>query len=209
MKAKSAKEMSEEEVRCFLEKSFGVNDIESNPKVGKKKADFRIRSIDAYVEVHAIKNIAEDQLRVLSVENNVTQVEFNEIGRRVVRDRIANKLLHECTQLPDGKQNLVVTKTEGFFLSPDDVIDAIIGEPHLLINKENMQTSVGHGVTAFRTEEELQQALQKISAMIAYKRICEHGKLHGIIGNNKNNAKVPFDDEIFAIFHELLCDKCA
>ena len=71
-----------------------------------------------------------------------------------------------------------------------------------------MQTSVGRGTTAFRTYEELQEVLRKISAVLAYEAICQHGKLLGILGNNKNNAEVPFDDETLAIFKNFLCDKC-
>ena len=74
--------------------------------------------------------------------------------------------------------------------------------------KENMQTSVRYGSTGFRTEEERQKVLQKISAVLAYKAICQHGKLSGGLGNNKNNAEVPFDDKTLAIFQNFLCDKC-
>lgn len=123
-------------------------------------------------------------------------------------DRIANKLLHECTQLPEGKKNLVVTKTEGTSLFPEDIIDSIMGEPHLLINMKNYQASVEHGPTAFRTKEELLQALQKISAFLAYKRICQHDKMVGILGNNKNTANVPFDDKTLSSFQSFLCTEC-
>jgi acyl-CoA hydrolase len=204
----SATEKSEEEIRLFLEKCFGRLDIERDPKVGDKKADFRVKSLDIYVEVHALKDIASDQLDILPHEKNVTFVKLKDDGQKKILDRIANKILHECTQLPEGKRNLLVTKTEGYFISPDDVIDAIIGEPHLVINKENMQTSVGHGTTAFRTEDELQQVLHKISAVLVYEGICQHDKLSGIIGNNKNNGEVPFDDKTLAIFQGFLCDEC-
>jgi len=207
LKAKSAKEKSEEEIRYFLEQHFGAKDIETDPKVGDKKADFKVKSIDTYVEVHALKDIASDQMDILSQEKNIIQVKLKDDGQKKILDRIANKLLHECAQLPEGKRNLIVTKTEGYFISPDDVIDTIIGEPHLLV-KENMQTSVGRGTAAFRTEEELQEVLQKISAVLAYKEICQHGKLSGLLGDNKNNAKVQFSDETLATFRKFLCDKC-
>ena len=58
------KEQSEREIGAILEKTFGKNDVEPNPKVGDKRADFRVKSIDTYVEVHAIKNIALDQLKI-------------------------------------------------------------------------------------------------------------------------------------------------
>jgi hypothetical protein len=60
----------------------------------------------------------------------------------------------------------------------------------------------------FRTEEEIDQILQEISAITAYDRIYEHGKLQGIIGNNNENAKVPFNEATFALFKDMLCDKC-
>lgn len=208
MKAKSAREISEEEVDCFLEKTFGINDIEHNPKVGNGKADFRVKSIDTYVEVHAIKNIAKDQIKIVAQRKNIAQIELKEEGQNKILDRIAGKLLHECTQLPDGKKNLIVTKTEGYFIDPDDVIDTIVGQPHVLINPENMQTTIENREDYFRTQEELDQVLQKISAIIAYSNICEHGKLRGKIGNNRENAKVPFDNGTFKIFHQMLCNKC-
>jgi hypothetical protein len=60
----------------------------------------------------------------------------------------------------------VRTINEGFFVDPDDVIDTIIGEPHILISPENMQTAVENGEPYFRTKEELDLVLQKISAII-------------------------------------------
>ena len=129
-------------------------------------------------------------------------------GQAVVLDKIASKLLHECAQLPENKKNLIVTKTEGFFIDPDDIIDAIIGQPYLLVEKETMEKLIKNGGDFFRTKEELDQVLHKISAIIAYDRVCQHGKLVGLIGNNRNNAMVPFDEQAFEVFHILLCDKC-
>lgn len=208
MIAKKFTEKSEIEIELFLRQRLGENDIEVHPKVGDKYADFLIRSIDTYIEVHAIKNIAMDQLIFTLMKKGITHFRLKENGQKRILDRIAYKLLNECTQLPEGKMNLIITKAEGFFVSPDDVIDSIIGEPLLVINRENMQTTVQHGKTAFRTEEELQHMLQKISAIIAYKRICEHGKLQGVIGDNKNNAKAPFEERTFKFFKDFLCDKC-
>lgn len=208
MKAKSATEKSGKEIHFFLEQQFGAEDVETDPKVGDKKADFRVKSIDTYVEVHAVKDIASDQWDILLQEKNITHMKLKGDGQKKILDRIANKLLHECAQLPEGKKSLIVTKTEGISLFPEDVIDAIIGTPYVSINKENMQTSVGYGTTGFRTEEERQKMLQKISAVLVYKSICQHGKLSGILGNNKNNAEVPFDDKTLAIFQGFLCDKC-
>lgn len=208
LKAKSGKEKSEKEIHFFLEQQFGAEDIETDPKVGDKKADFRVKSIDTYVEVHALKDIKDDQWDILFQEKNITGMKLRDDGQEKILDRIASKLLHECAQLPEGKRNLIVTKTEGISLFPEEVIDAIIGPPYVSINKENMQTSVRYGSTGFRTEEEHQKVLQKISAVLAYKSICQHGKLSGILGNNKNNAEVPFDDKTLAIFQNFLCDKC-
>jgi hypothetical protein len=104
LKAKSATEKSEKEVLFFLEQYFGAKDIEINPKVGDKKADFKVKSIDAYIEVHALKDIASDQMDILSREKNITHVKLKNDGQKKILDRIANKLLHECAQLPEGKK---------------------------------------------------------------------------------------------------------
>jgi hypothetical protein len=207
MKAKSAKETSEEEIYSFLEKIFGAKDIEHDPQVNGSKADFLVRSIDTYIEVHAVKDIASDLIEIVSRTKNVKQVYLKGEGEAKIRDRIAGKILHECNQLPDGKTNLLITKTEGFLVSPDDVMDVLIGKPHLLVD-ENMKKQVEHGRHAFRTEEDLQEVLQKVSAILAYDRVCEHGKLQGILGNNKNNAKVPFSEQVLATFQSMLCNKC-
>jgi hypothetical protein len=207
MRTKSAKEISEEEVYFFLKKTFGAKDVGRDPKVKGSKADFLVKSIDTYVEVHAVKDIASDLIQVISQTKNVKQTQLKNGGQAKILDRIAGKILHECTQLPHGKTNLLVTKTEGYFISPDDVIDAIIGRPKLLVF-QNMRTQVEHDRHAFRTEEELQEVLQKVSAVLAYERVCEHGKLQGILGENENNAKVPFSNDILAIFKGMLCDKC-
>jgi hypothetical protein len=199
-----------------LEQHFGVKDVEPNPKVGNKKADFRVKSIDTYVEVHALKNIKNDQFNVLFEEEYagriITARKLKDNGQKKILDRIAGKLLHESIheskQLPEGKKNLIVTKTEGISLLPEDVIDSIIGEPRLAINRGNKQATVEHGATAFRTEEEFLQVLQKISAVLAYKTVCKHGKLSGMIANNKNNAIVPFDDKAFSVFQSFLCREC-
>jgi len=138
----------------------------------------------------------------------IKSVELKENSDDKILDRIANKILHECEQLPDGKQNILVTKTEGIFVSSDDIIDAIIGKPSLVINKSTMATIEKRGKAAFRTENDLMAVIQKISAIIAYEHVCQHGKLKGIFGNNTNNAKVPLKKEIQTIFNDFLCDKC-
>ncbi len=202
------KEKSEEEIGWFLEKCFGEKDIERNPKVGTGKADFKIESLDIYVEVHAIKDICSDLLTPVSREKGIVTVEIVDINRKKKLDRIAGKLLRECTQLPEGKKNLIVTKTEGCFVSPDDVLSAIIGDPLPIINREKTVVSVGRRRTAFRTNDELQLVLHRISAVLAYKRICQHGRLSGTMGNNEKNSETPFDSKTFAVFQDLLCKKC-
>jgi hypothetical protein len=207
MNQKSATETSEEEVYCSLEKVFGAKDLERDPKVNGNKADFLVKSIDTYIEVHAIKDIARDLIEVVSQTKNVTLVELKNKGEDKIRDRIAGKILHECTQLPYGKANLLFTKTEGNFVSSDDVIDALIGPPHVVVSN-NMETQVKYGRTAFRTEEEHEEVLHKLSAVMAYDRVCEHGKLKGILGNNEENAKIPIPKNVLAIFKSMLCEKC-
>jgi hypothetical protein len=127
--AKSFKEISEEEIESTLiSSSFGKDDIEHDPKVGDKKADFLIESIDLYVEVHAIKDIALNQLKIIEKKEKVMLFELKDEGKQEgqhkILDRIANKL-HECTQLPDDKKNLIVTKTEGF-LSPLTMLSMLL-----------------------------------------------------------------------------------
>ena len=102
-----------------------------------------------------------------------------------------------------------MTKTEGISLLPEDVTNSIIGEiTHIEINPDNDEATEKHGATGFRTDEELMQVLNKISAILAYKKVCEHGKLQGIIGNNRINAQVPFDDKTFSVFQSFLCHEC-
>jgi hypothetical protein len=52
------------------------------------------------------------------------------------------------------ERKIIVYKTEGFPLSPNDITDSIIGVPHVAISTENNQANIEHGATAFRTEEE-------------------------------------------------------
>lgn len=122
-------------------------------------------------------------------------------------DRIVSKILHECEQLPDGKPSVLVAETEGIFVSPYDIMDPFIGRPYLYINPATMNTKEAHEPPPFRTEEELENALHKISAVIAYEEICPHGKLHGIFGNNKNNAKIPLDEKTCSVFLEMMCEE--
>lgn len=209
MKSKPAwKEKSETEVQYFLEQAFGADNIDHDPKVNGKKADFLVRVFDVFIEVHALKDITRDLRLETPLSKGVLSVELKEKSENEILDRIANKILHECEQLPDEKRNILVTKTEGIFISPDDVIDAIIGIPSLIINKSTLETTEKRGQIGFRTDEDLKLVLEKISAVIAYERVCEHGKLKGIFGNNSNNAKVPLGEKILGIFKDFLCNKC-
>lgn len=208
MKTKSAKEKSEEEVEHFLKRAFGEKNIEHDPKVNGKKADFLIKRLNVYIEVHAIKDITADLRIETRVSNNVKLLDLKENGENKILDRIANKILHECSQLPDGKPNVLFTKTEGIFVSPDNIIDALIGRPFLLVDKANMNTEEKRETPAFRTEEELKSVLEKISAVLAYENVCQHGKLNGIIGNNENNSKVPLDCKTYGQFLDMLCTAC-
>jgi len=209
MKSKSTwKEKSEKEVRYFLELAFGAENIGHDPKVNSKKADFLVKGINVYIEVHAVKDITGDLREETPRSKGVTLLRLKKNSEKKILDRIANKILHECEQLPDGTPNVLFTKTEGIFVSPDDVIDALIGRPFLIVHKATMNATEQREQIGFRTDEELNYVLEKISAVIAYEQVCEHGKLRGIIGNNKNNAKVPLDDKTYRIFSAMLCEKC-
>jgi len=209
MKSKDAsKEKSEQEICGLLERSFGQNNIEKDPKINSNKADFLVKETDVYVEVFSIKDITSDLREETPHTKNVILINLKEKAEDKILDRIASKILHECEQLPKGKPNVLVAKTEGIFVSPDDVIDALIGKPFLLIDKATMNTEKKHEPPLFRTEDELMNVLNRISVVIAYDNICPHGKLCGVLGNNQNNAKIPLDEKIRSVFQAMLCEKC-
>lgn len=208
MKSKYAsKEKSEEEIYGLLEEAFGRNNIEKDPKIDSNKADFLVKGRGVYVEVFSIKDITSDLREETPYSKNVTLIDLKQKAEDKILDRIASKILHECEQLPKEKPN-VVAKTEGIFVSPDDVIDALIGKPFLLIDKTTMNTEKKHEPPLFRTEDELMNALNRISVVIAYDNICPHGKLCGVLGNNQNNAEIPLDEKIRSVFQAMLCEKC-
>ena len=161
--------------------------------------------MDIYVEVHAIKDIISDLIVVTPVTKNISTYQLKPNAEETKLDRIALKVLNECSQLPDGKQNVLFTKTEGIGIHPDDVIEALVGRKQLVVNKETMETWVQRGKTAVRTEEDLCTVLEKISTIIGYSHVCQHGKLIGIIGQNKANARVSLDTETYNYFSEMLC----
>jgi hypothetical protein len=203
----ASKEKSEEEIYGLLEEAFGRNNIEKDPKIDSNKADFLVKGRGVYVEVFSIKDITSDLREETPYSKNVTLIDLKQKAEDKILDRIASKILHECEQLPKEKPN-VVAKTEGIFVSPDDVIDALIGKPFLLIDKTTMNTEKKHEPPLFRTEDELMNALNRISVVIAYDNICPHGKLCGVLGNNQNNAEIPLDEKIRSVFQAMLCEKC-
>lgn len=208
-KRKSAsKEKSEEEIYGLLEETFGQDNIEKDPKINSNKADFLVKGTGVYVEVFSIKDITSDLREETPYSKNVTLINLKEKAEDKILDRIASKILHECEQLPKGKPNVLVAKTEGIFVSPDGVIDALIGKPFLLIDKTTMNTEKKHEPPLFRTEDELMNVLNRISVVIAYDNICPHGKLCGVLGNNQNNAEIPLDEKIHSIFQTMLCKEC-
>jgi len=208
MRNTASKEKSEEEICSLLEETFGRGSIERDPKIDGNKADFLVKGTGVYVEVFSIKDITSDLGEEISHSKNVMLIDLKEKAEDKILDRIASKILHECGQLPKGKPNVLVAKTEGIFVSPDDVIDAFIGKPFLLINKTTMNTEEKHEPPLFRTEDELMNALNKISVVIAYDNICRHGKLCGLLGNNQNNAEIPLDEKILSGFRVMLCEEC-
>jgi hypothetical protein len=205
MKKKTDREQSELEVESLLKQTFGENNIKLEPKVNGNKADFLITDLDIYVEVHAIKDIISDFIIVTPVTENISTYQLKPNAEEKKLDRIALKVLDECSQLPENKQNVLFTKTEGIGVHPDDVIEALVGRKQLVVNKETMETWVQRGKTAVRTEEDLCIVLEKISTIIGYSHVCQHGKLIGVIGQNKVNAKVPLDTETYNHFSEMLC----
>jgi len=209
MKSKSAsKEKSELEIYGLLERAFGRDNIEKDPKINSSKADFLVKGAGVYVEVFSIKDITSDLREETPYTKTVKLIDLKEKAEDKILDRIASKILHECEQLPKGKPNVLVAKTEGIFVSPDDVIDALIGKPFLLINKTTLNTEKKREPPLFRTEDELMNILNRISVVIAYDNVCSHGKLCGVLGNNQNNAEIPLAKKVHSVFQAMLCEKC-
>jgi len=211
---------SELEVGRLLKATFGEENVKVHPKVNMKQPDFRVKVNDeyVYVEVRAIKDIASDQTkfsRIDDISNNLREIapegivgfELEPAGRNRVLDRIAQKISEECKQLPDGEQNVLIVKGEGFSILPDKIIGAIV-ERILQINRTtmNVKTKI---ISHFRTEKEAREALEKISAIIAYRDVCQHEKLRGAFRNNERNAKIPLTKNTFSKFSSLMCKYCA
>lgn len=199
------KEKSEREIYNLLVATFGQNNVQRDPKVNNKKADFLVKGIDVYIEVFSIKDITSDLREETPCSKNVTLFELDEKSINKTLDRIASKILHECEQLPDSKLNVLIAKGEGISISSDDIIDTLIGRPFLTINRKTLNTEKKLTPPFFRTESELQNALAKISAVIAYDAVCKHGKLIGILGDNKHNARIPLDPKAFSTISSLMC----
>jgi hypothetical protein len=209
LRSKSAgKEESEQEIHSLLRASFGQDNIQKDPKVDGKRADFLVKDIGVYIEVFSIKDITSDLREETPDSKNITLVRLDEKKIDKILDRIASKILKECEQLPDGKPNVLVAKSEGIFISPDDIIDTLAGKPFVQISKETMNVEKNFTRPLFRTESELKYVLEKVSAVIAYEAVCQHGKLRGILGDNASNAVVPLVGKTSSLFSSLLCKDC-
>ncbi|MFQ6042872.1 MAG: hypothetical protein ACE5PV_18595, partial [Candidatus Poribacteria bacterium] len=123
-------------------------------------------------------------------------------------DRLAGKILHECTQFPDSAKNVLIIKTEDLYVTPDDVINVFM-EESLVFHKDERKPTTKYR-HHFRTEDELNEVLEKISAIIAYHDICLHEKLIGVFANNSVNAKVPLEDKDRSSLDGMVCkdDNC-
>ena len=215
-------EESEQEVGRLLKATFGKENVTKHPKVNEKSKlpDFQVRVNDeyVYVEVGAIKGIASGLVKFLQtkdmpdnlrkiIPNGFTDFTLDGEDRNRLLDKIRGRILEECEQLPDGKQNVLILKGEGFLISPDKIIDAIAERvPQINMTTMNVETKV---TSHFRTREEAREALAKISAIIAYREVCQHGKLRGIFGNNERNAKTPLTKNTLSRFSSLRCEHCA
>jgi hypothetical protein len=212
-------EISEQEVSRLLRETFGKENVARHRKVNGKKPDFQVKvnNEDVYVEVRTIKDIANkltkfsptkdtpDNLR--KILHNGTNFRLDAENRNILLDKIRGKILEKCEQLPDGKQNVLILKGEGFLVSPDKIIDAIAERiPQIDKTTMNVETKI---VSHFRTEDEAREALKKISAIIVYKEVCQHGKLRGIFGNNEKNAEIPLTEMSYRKFSSLRCNHCA
>lgn len=200
----SWKEKAEKEISELLEKTFGKNNIQPNPKINNKRADFLVKTEGIFVEVYSVKDITSDIIKRTPHSPNV---EYVEIPMEKVLDRLRGKILHECDQFLDRAKNVLVVKTEELFVSSYEVAGVFM-EPKLLINiKTNEPIGIKYQ-SHFRTESEMNKVLRKISAIIAYDEVCPHGKLRGVFIDNKNNAKIPLTEKEHSIFEEMICDVC-
>ena len=203
------KEEAERETYELLARTFGQNNIQPEPKVNNKKAEFLITTGDIYVEVYSVKDVTSDIRKETPYPSPRKGVEVKniEIPKEKLLDRLAGKVQHECNQFPDGAKNVLVVKTEELHVSPSNVVDVFM-EPSLLIDRKTMETEIKYR-HYFRTEEEKKKVLEKISAVITYEGVCHHGKLRGVFADNKNNAEVPLNQKERVLFEGMICNKCA
>jgi len=198
------KEKAEKEIYKLLAKTFGKNNIQRDPKVNGKKADFLVKPIGTYIEVYTVRDVTSDIIKETRYSSHVVYVD---IPKEKVLDRLAGKIQHECEQLPKEAPNVLMVKTEELYVSPYDVGDVFM-EPSLIINRETMESVEIKYKSHFRAEDETQEVLEKISAIIAYEAACKHEKLCGVLIDNKNNAKIPLNRKKHSLFEEMICDKC-
>ena len=214
-------EESEQEVGRLLKATFGKENVAEHREVNGKKPDFRVKVNNecVYVEVRAIKEIAESLTEFYPAKDTDTSDNFRRIfhngtnfsldaeNRNILLDKIRGKILKECEQLPDGKQNVLILKGEGFLISPDKIIDVIAERiPQITMTTMNVESKV---TSHFRTKDEARESLAKISAIIAYTEVCQHGKLRGIFGNNERNARIALTKNTLSRFSSLRCKYCA
>jgi len=198
----SCKELAEKEVYDLLVQFFGEEDIQREPKVDNKRADFLVKSQMVYIEVYSVKDITSDIVKIEPISPVVSYI----IPKKELLDKLRGKIIHESNHFPDNAKNVLIIKTEDLYVTHHDVVDVFM-EPIVRVYRDTMKTETIYR-HHFRTEEELEDILKKISAIIAYDSICMHGKMKGIFINNKENADFPLDKSLQLVFKEMICEKC-
>jgi len=197
------KEKAEEEVYRMLTQAFGKEKIRLEPKVNGKKVDFLVETEDVYIEVYSVKDITSDITKETQYSANVDIIE---IRKKKVLDRLAGKIQHESTQLPDEAKNILIIKTEDPYVPAHDVAEVFM-EPILVVDRKTLQTKIKYQ-HSFRTDSEMMEILEKISAIIVYEKVCPHKKLCGIFLNNGDNAKFPLNAKNLSVFEGMICNEC-
>ena len=202
---------AEAEIYCLLCQICGTNRIEYEPKTNGKYADFLIKPNNIYIEVYTIVDLYK-QREILekkgwSKPRPVTVIFEKAEEHEQVLHRILDKILNELKHFNKNDKNVLIVKvamSEEYGIFPRDVID-VFKESVLIVNA--MGTKVGH-IDHLRSEEE-QEQISKLSALIAYRRVCSHKKLDGEAQIWLNDhAKVPLSKKDIDILNQMVCDKC-
>lgn len=195
--------------------------ITPNPTLPSgRKADYKVNVCgrNVYFEHKDIKDITSDIIEKTPYQGKHVK-EIIEIPtwakdprkKKTLLDKIAGKILGGCKQLPEKESSVLVIEASDPWVSCDDIGDALLGVHQFITErreKGEILKPIRHPYYPFRTPEELDKVLRKISALIAYDAPCTHGKLKGKIYINSKNADVPLLSCEKTQLEDLICDKC-